>query len=189
MSGWPTPSAVNGDKTDNDGLEKRVHILPADCAALEMDSSAVIAPDDKSGTLTINAKGTAGTAIWVRGYEYLAGTAPQTVEDLETNANSFLKWDVLLVGPFDLNNSNCTALVIPFTVDTSTTNLYFVTDGVAKSNPLILFCPSNIVVNCGQPVQFAPALYAGCGDVKIDFNRRPTLSSRWRYPGDRDRHG
>src|SRR4030095_6941866 len=53
----------NGDKTDNDRLERRLNILPADCAVLNMDSTAIIAPDDKSGTITVNAKGTAGTAI------------------------------------------------------------------------------------------------------------------------------
>ena len=165
----------NGDKTDNDGIEKRINIYPADCASLEMDSTAVIAPDEKSGTITVNSIGTAGTAIWLRGYEYISATPPGSVQDLETNANSLLKWDILLVGPFNLNNSNCTALVIPFTVETSTTNLYFVTDGIAKSNPLILYCPSNVVANCGEPIQFAPVLYAGCGDVKIEYN--PPLNS------------
>lgn len=160
----------NGDRTDNDGLERRVRIYPADCASLDMDSTAVIAPDDKSGTISVNAKGTAGTAIWLRGYEYLAGGAPESVQDLETNANSFLKWDILLVGPFDLNNSNCTALVIPFTIETSTTNLYFITDGIAKSNPLLLYCPTNLVVNCGEPIAYAPVQFAGCGDVQIEFN-------------------
>jgi hypothetical protein len=101
---------------------------------------------------------------------------PEGVEDLETNPNSFLKWDILLVGPFDLNVSNCTALLIPFTVETSTTNLYFVTDGVAKSYPLVLYCPSNIVVNCGEPVVYAPASFSGCGDVKIEYNPLPNTT-------------
>jgi hypothetical protein len=166
----------NGDKTDNDALEKRVRIYPADCAALEMESTAAIAPDDKSGTIVVSAKATAGTAIWLRGYEYLDTLAPQNVNDLETNANSFLKWDILLVGPFDLTSSNCNALVIPFTLETSTTNLYFVTDGIAKSNPLILYCPSNIVVSCGEQVAYAPALFAGCGDVKIEYNPPPNTA-------------
>ncbi|MDD5141076.1 MAG: HYR domain-containing protein [Verrucomicrobiales bacterium] len=160
----------NGDKTDNAALDKLVKVNPADCAALEMDSSATIAPDGKSGILVVNTKATAGTAILLRGYEYTSPTPPESADDLETNENSSLKWFVLMVGPFDLNSSNCNALVIPFTVETSITNLYFVNDGEAKSLPLEIECPANIVVTCGQPVVYQPVMYAGCGDIQVDYS-------------------
>ncbi len=168
-----TTVGSNGDKTDNEALERRVQVRPADCAVLEMESAAAIAPDEKSGSILVNARATAGTALWLRGYEYTDPTPPQSVEDLETNPNSVLKWDVLMVGPFDLSFSNCTQLTVPFTIDTSISNLYFVTDGVAKSNPLLVVCPSNIVVNCGEPVAYGPVLFAGCGDVRTEFNPPP----------------
>jgi len=125
-------AGANPDKTDNAALDKLIKLPGADCANLEMDSTSTIAPDGKSGILVVNTKATAGTAILLRGYEY-TGPLPETVEELETNEDSSLKWYVLMVGPFDLNSSNCNALIIPFTVETSITNLYFVSDGEAKS--------------------------------------------------------
>jgi hypothetical protein len=164
-----TTLGSNGDKTDNSELEQLVNITPSECANVTMESSAAIGPDDKSGTITVNADATPGTAIWLRGFEYLGPTPPKNVQDLETNANSFLKWSILLVGPFDLNTSNCNAVIIPFTVQTSTTNLYFVTDGVAKSTPLSIQTPSDITVTCGQPVVYGPVYYSGCGDVTVSY--------------------
>jgi len=158
----------NGDKTDNAALDKLIKLPGADCANLEMDSTSTIAPDGKSGILVVNTKATAGTAILLRGYEY-TGPLPETVEELETNEDSSLKWYVLMVGPFDLNSSNCNALIIPFTVETSITNLYFVSDGEAKSLPLEITCPPNIVVTCGQPVVYQSVIYSGCGDVTVDY--------------------
>ncbi len=151
-----TTVGSNGDTTDNEELESRVNIVPADCATLEMTSSAVIAPDDKSGTITINANGTAGTAVWSRGFVLPEGHILPPDDPATTNINETLeylksagslKWDVLLVGPFDLTTNNCTAVTIPFTVETNASqNLYFVTDGVAKSLPLIITCPPSFSV-------------------------------------------
>src|SRR5205085_1413393 len=65
-----TTLGSNGDKTDNSTLDKRVKINPSDCAFLDMESAANIAPDGKSGMLTVNTKATGGTALLLRGYEY-----------------------------------------------------------------------------------------------------------------------
>jgi hypothetical protein len=168
----------DGDSTDNPELEARVTIVAADCAALEMTSSAVIAPGDKSGIITVNAKATFGTALWLRGYEIVGGQVPPT-DDPDTPVDEFkefvkamgsLKWDVLLTGPFDLSETNCTAMNVPFTVETSTTNLYFITDAVAKSLPLLIVCPTNMMVDCAEPVVYAPVQVAGCGDITVTFN-------------------
>jgi hypothetical protein len=167
---WSANTAgSNGDKTDNSSVDKLINLTPSECAFLQMDSSAVVSPDGKSGVLTINTAATGGTAILLRGFEYSGPNPPQSIDDLETNQNSKLKWDVLLVGPFDLNTSNCNAVTIPFTIDTSVSNLYFVSDGEAKSLPLQIFCPSNVVVACGQPVVYPTVYYSGCGDAQVSF--------------------
>lgn len=172
-----TTVGSDGDSTDNADLDG--FIVPADCASLEMATTAVIAPDDKSGSITMSALGTAGTAVRTRGFEILNGQLPPE-DDPETSVDEFkeflkengsLRWDVLLIGPFDLNVTNCTALTIPFTVQTSTTNLYFVTDGAAKSLPLVIVCPNDVVVDCDeQPVEYPPVQYAGCGDITITYD-------------------
>lgn len=170
----------NGDSTDNAELEARVHIIPADCASLQMESSAVVDLQHKSGTITVNTKGTAGTAIWLRGFELLGGQAlpednpdtegiDETLEFLKTHGA--VKWDVLYVGPFDLNTLNCNAVKIPFTFETNPENLYFVSDGVAKSLPLVIQCPPSKEVNCDQqPVVYDPVQFAGCGGITTEYN-------------------
>ena len=179
----------NGDTTDNPPLESRVTINPSDCAALEMTSSANIAPDQKSGTITVNAKGTAGTAIWLRGFEFTGDFSelPENVDptyDEDGNITDYgdrfleflkthgsLKWDVLLVGPFDLNTATCSALTIPFTIDTDPSHLYFVSDGVAKSLPLEIYCPDAVEVKCDeQPVVYPQVQVAGCGNITVDYD-------------------
>ena len=160
---------ANGDTTDNADIEGRVTIVPADCAQLEMDSTGEISQDGMSGVITVNANATAGTGLLLRGYEYTNGV-PASLDDL-TNHSS-LKFDVLLVGPFDLNKSNCTALVIPFTTQTGHTNMYFVSDGVAKSNPLTVGCAANpVVFGCADPVVYpVPQISGGCGGAQYTYS-------------------
>jgi len=183
----------DGDSTDNEELESRVKITAAECAAAQMSSSAVIAPDDKSGTITMNINATAGTAVWSRGFEFLGDPSQlpnddpdtegnETIEFLKTNVLSSLKWDVLLIGPLNLNAENCNAVTIPFTVETSVSNnLYYVTDAVAKSLPLVIECPADIVVDCQQPVTFPETvLVGGCGNITVAFN--PPYPEGGSYP-------
>ncbi len=165
----------DGDSTDSSEFPG-VQINPADCASLEMTSSSVIAPDDKSGTITVQAIATAGTGLRVRGYEAL-GALPEDDPNTDVNetlaflkANGSLKWDIILLGPFNLNTNNCNALVIPFTIETGTTNLYFATDGVAKSLPLVITCPPSFSVGCEQSFVYPPVQFAGCGDVTLTYS-------------------
>jgi hypothetical protein len=164
---------VGGDSTDNKYIDKLIKLNPSDCASVELDSSADIAPDGKSGHLKVNTKATPGTAVLLRGYEYKDPTPPSTVDELETNANSDLKWNMLMVGPFDLNDSNCNAVNIQFTLETSVSNLYFVVDGEAKSLPLALYCPTNVTAYCGDTITYPPAYYSACGDVNVKYNPVP----------------
>jgi len=160
----------NGDKTDNSDLDKVIHINPSDCASVEIDSSGTNSPDGKSGLITVNTSATSGTAILLRGYEYDTPNPPETVEELETNPNSSLKWYILMAGPFNLNVSNCNAIVIPFTLDTSISNLYFIADAEANSLPIALVCPTNMTATCGQTVIYPPAFYSACGDVTVNYS-------------------
>jgi hypothetical protein len=158
----------NGDSTDDGPIDQLINLKPSDCASVDMDSTANFSPDGQSGLVIVNTTATPGAAILLRGYEFTDGTVPQSEDDF-TNANCVLKWSILLVGPFDLNVSNCNAVVIPFTVETSVTNLYFVTDGEAKSKPLQIVCPPDVVVGCGQAVVYPTIYYSACGDVQYSF--------------------
>lgn len=165
-----TTAGSNGDKTDNEEIEGRVNIVPADCAFLTMESSADLASNGVSGTITINATATEGTALLLRGFEY-PGELPPPASTEDLVANGSLKWDVLLVGPFELNQANCKALVIPFTIPIGGSNLYFVTDGVAKSKPITLVCPENVAYGCAETVVYpTPQITGGCGDVTFSYD-------------------
>jgi hypothetical protein len=167
-----TTLASNGDKTDNKEIQGRVFITPSDCAFLDIDSSAIISPDGHSGTITVNATATAGAAMLLRGFEYHGDVPPESIDDLKTNG--VLKWDILMVGPFDLNKSNCNALVVPFTVDAGASNLYFVADGAAVTRPLTITCAGDVEFGCFLPdtalAYPAPVITAGCGTVTVSFN-------------------
>lgn len=164
-----TTSGFQGDGTDNTNIESRVTIIPYDCPTLGMDSTGILSPDGLSGSITVNAFGTPGTGLLLRGYEDTNGT-PADINDLINHSS--LKFDVLLVGPFDLNTSNCTALVIPFTTQTGNQNLYFVADGVAKSNPFLITCSASpVVIGACAPVTYpAPQITGGCGKVQYTFD-------------------
>jgi len=185
----------DGDSTDHTELESRITITAADCASLEMSSSVVYDdPSETSGTMIIQAKATAGAALWTRGIQY-AGVLPENIQPLydedgnmidgdgniivsgtftdafkeELKANGQLKWDVLYVGPFDLSDE-CSAIKIPFNT-TNKANLYFLTDGVAKGLPLVIECPNDIPVECGTPVQYPQIVWVGgCGPIAVAFN-------------------
>lgn len=181
-----TTIGSDGDSTDEPELESRITIHASDCAALEMETAAIIDETNKSGTITVNVIGTAGTAIWLRGFELLGGQVPPE-DDPNTTTNEFieflkangsLKWDVLNVGPLNQNTNDCSALKIPFSYETHITNLYSVSQGVAKSLPLVVECPSDIVVDCQQPVTYPETvLVGGCGNITISFDPPPLTNS------------
>ena len=166
---WSIQAFVTGGATaDNPELEGRINVTPADCAEVAMDSTAMFT-DAYSGQITVNAFATTGAAIWLRGFEFMSGGDPGSLEDLKEHGE--LRFDVLLVGPFDLNSDNCTALTIPFTTQTGHENLFFVVDTVAKSNPFEITCPSDVVYACGDPVVYPTVeVSGGCGNITVVYD-------------------
>ena len=171
----------DGDDTGNDELDHRITITATDCASLTMQSSSEIDTTKKTGTLTINVTGTAGTAIWMRGYELKdpAFQTPDPDNELTEDVNEFveylklhgtLKWDVVNVGPMDQQTATCNALKIPFSYETFLTNLYAVSDGIAKSLPLVITCPVDKTITCGESYSYPAVSYAGCGNITVTFN-------------------
>ncbi len=181
-----TTIGSNGDKTDNVELESRVQISPSDCASLTMDSELVPSSfDGHSGTISVKTTGTAGTALWLRGFEYTGDPNLLPVDDPNTpenesieflKANGVLKFETLVVGPFEFGNAGRCDLVIPFTLNSGDTNtLFLASDGVAKSNPLKLICPADMMVACDQTVAYPDVGFTGgCGDVNVTYSPAST---------------
>lgn len=154
-------NAVNGATCDNPELEDLLNIIPANCAELEVKTSATFT-DALSGVIKVEATATDGAGIRVRGFESL--TQPQDLEELK--ANGQLRFDFSMSGPFRLVTDDCTALTIPFKTQSGHENLYFVVDTVALSVPMEIACPEDVVFGCGDPLVY-PDVYVlsgGCGD-------------------------
>jgi hypothetical protein len=180
----------SGDGTDNAELQQRLTIVPSDCASLTFDSvinqsPAEFAANGNSGTITVNAKATAGTALWLRGFEYTGSMAdvpldnPDTVENeaieyLKAHGSS--KFETLIAGPFEFGGpggSTC-PLIIPFSLSsTNLEHLVYATDGVTLSLPLVVFSPSNVVVKCDEPFSYPPVQFLGCGTITVSYVPAP----------------
>jgi hypothetical protein len=154
-------NAVGGATCDNHELEDLLNIIPANCAELEVTTSAVFT-DAFSGIIKVEAIATDGAGIRVRGFESL--TQPDNLDELK--ANGQLRFDYSLAGPFNLDDADCTALTIPFKTQSGHENLYFVVDTVALSVPLVISCPGDVVAQCGEPLVYPDVhvLSGGCGD-------------------------
>jgi hypothetical protein len=139
-------ATANGDKADAPAITDRVLITPGDCATLSMETIGDLSPDGQ-GTITVDAIATAGAAILLRGYEWQGQGLPQTIEEL--TGNSIVKFEILLQGPFNLQQANCNAVVIPFTT-TDKDRMFFVVDGVAESTPFTMTCPEDVVFGCEE---------------------------------------
>jgi hypothetical protein len=158
--------AFNGDTTDATNIDKRITVLPADCPILSMDSTSLLSNDGVSGTIFVDADASFGTALLLRGYEPTNNVPITNLDMLPTN--SVLKFDILLQGPFNLNTSNCTAIIIQFTTQTGSSNLWFVMDGEAKSNPMNIVCPQNVVtIPCSAGSYPALQVTGACGGVTV----------------------
>jgi hypothetical protein len=175
-----TTFAANGDKTDNPELETRIVVHGADCPSLTMDSTLI--PDSfngKSGAISVKTVGTAGTALWLRGFEVPPGTEipvddpntpnNETADFLKTHGA--VKFENLLAGPFEYGVNGKCELIIYFTLDgDSLDNLIMLTDGVAKSNEIELTCPEDQVVTCGQSYTYPlPQWKGGCGEITFTY--------------------
>ncbi len=178
--------AAIGDGADNLELQNRITVIPADCASLTFDSIINQTQEEfntngNSGTITVNAQATAGTALWLRGFEYtgavedLPADNPETVEN-ETikylKVHGVAKFETLILGPFEFGGATATCpLVVPFTLSSGNLeNLIFAADGVALSLPLVVVCPPDVVVKCDEPFTYPPVQYAGCGNITIAYS-------------------
>jgi hypothetical protein len=178
-------NSANGDGTDNLELQKRVTIIPVDCAALTFDSLINQSQDEfnnngNSGTITVNATATGGTALWLRGFEFTGSMNDVPADDPDTVENESIeylkvhgvvKFETLVLGPFQFGGSNACPLIVPFTLSSSNLeSLVFAADGVALSLPLVIDCPPDVVVNCDESFAYPPVQYAGCGDITITYD-------------------
>ena len=175
-----TTFAAAGDGTDNRELETRLIIKPANCASLTMDTEIDLAAFNANGhssTIKVTTTGTPGTALWLRGFEYTGDQSLLPPDDPDTVPNETIeylkihgtwKFETLIEGPFDFNptNGGC-PLLIPFTLATTNLeNLIFAADGVAKTFPFTVTCPSDVTFNCGEAVKFPAAeVNGGCGQI------------------------
>jgi hypothetical protein len=184
---WGTTGAVwtaysyggAGDKTDNFELQNRVKIKPANCAELALDT-ALTSFNGTGGEITVRTFGTTGTALWLRGFEITPGmVVPE--DDLITPENEtteFLKefaelrFENLIIGPFEYGYNFKCELVIHFTLESGDiNNLAFVTDGVALSDPIKINCPESATVVCGDPYSYpVPSATGGCGTLTYSYS-------------------
>jgi hypothetical protein len=188
---WQAASkAAIGDGTDNAELQNRVTIIPADCASLTFDSiinqtQAEFNANGNSGTITVNAQATAGTALWLRGFEFTGSMEDVPVDNPDTLVNESIeylkihgvvKFETLVLGPFEFGGSNNCPLIVPFTLSSSNLeSLVFASDAVALSLPLVVVCPPSITVRCDESFSYPPVQYAGCGAINITYNPAPPV--------------
>lgn len=171
----------NGDKTDNLEIEQRVVVRPANCASLTMSSllpPGAFDPQTGLGAISVITKGTAGTALLLRGFEVPPGTVipvddPNTPNNETTDflkANGLLKFENLMVGPFEYGAA-C-PLTIYFALDNpDLNNFIFTTDGLAKSNPIQVTCPAPATVECGQAYHYPDlSVTGGCGNLIVTYS-------------------
>ena len=171
--------AVTGDGADNLELESRLNINPSPCASLVLDSiinQAAFNSNGHSSTIEVTTVGTAGTALWLRGFEYTGDQSLLPPDDPNTVPNETIeylkihgtwKFETLILGPFEFGTNGTCPLLIPFTLtSTNLENLIFAADGVAKSVPFTVTCPSDVSFKCGEAVKFPAAeVSGGCGQI------------------------
>jgi hypothetical protein len=172
-------SGSTGDSTDNVEIEKRVAIKPANCTLLTMDSQLrSFDPESGSGSFAVKTLGTAGTALLLRGFEVSdVNTIPQddpatpedeSIEYLKNNAA--LKFENLILGPFEYGFNGQCELIIHFTLNEPNLDNFIVTsDGVAKSNPITVTCPAPMTVQCGSQFVYPAVEVNTCREVTLTY--------------------
>jgi hypothetical protein len=166
-------------------LQTQVPIAGADCASVGFESQlnqsqTEFNANGNTGTITVIATASGGTALWLRGYEFDGSISNIPIADPNSVSNAaieFLKqngkllFNTLLVGPFDYGDgSNACPLVIPFAmVSSNLENFIFFADTAAISLPLVIQCPPDVTVKCSDPITYPTISYAGCA-VNISFN-------------------
>ncbi|HEX5221518.1 MAG TPA: HYR domain-containing protein [Verrucomicrobiae bacterium] len=181
LGGWQTRLfAAVGDGVDGSAeFEDRLQIEPATCAELTVDTvinQEVITETSISGTIQVITKGSGGTALWLRGFEYTGDPNLLPEDDPNTTANETIeylkvhgtwKFENLIAGPFDFGSNGGCPLLIPFTLNsTNIENLIIASDTMAKSVPFVISCPADVTFTCGQTVKFPAAqVTGGCGQI------------------------
>jgi hypothetical protein len=173
------------DSADNLELQNHVVIHAASCASLTMDSTQnSFDPNTGSGSIAVITTGTAGTALWLRGFEYTgdlsllppydpssAVNAP--VEYLKANG-AVWKFETLIVGPFQYTAS-C-PLIIFFNLDSKDTkNLIFVADSAAIGSQATVPVLPDVKGECPVTVSTAPTATTSCGVVVTGSTKDPLL--------------
>ena len=151
---------TGGATADNSELEKRLTVAPAECVSSTLGVEAKFTGAN-SGVVQVTGSSSAGTAIWVRTYEFPGGGTPANYDDLRLNGT--LRNELLAAGPFDTDDGTgtCNALRVPLNFDNQD-NLYLVVDTVAKSLPLVIVRPNDIVATCNDIFTYPPVGYFGC---------------------------
>lgn len=161
--------ATGGDRTDNEDIENSgLDIIPSPQASLNTESRLVLDPGGKSGRIIVDAVGTGGTAMMLRGYEWLEPGEPANLEDLKTRGKLKFQW--LQQGPFNFSADTCEPIVIAFKIETDIDHFYFVSDGLAASSPNQPPVPSATTVPLASSVVATLAVtddYTPVADVKI----------------------
>jgi len=145
-----------------------------------MVTSNVYDPVTGSGTIIVKTKATAGTALWLRGFEYTGDPAIVPIDNPNTVPNETIeffklhgvwKFETIVLGPYDLSGENgACALLVPYNVK-DLNNLYVTTDGLGKSIPLTITCPTEpVVFTCSGPADYPVTTTGGCGNVTLSFS-------------------
>lgn len=175
-------SSYNGDSTDNAEIDRRTVIQPTSCPSLEMETQLTPTSfDGKNGTISVTAKGSAGTALLLTGFEVDDVNAipvddPNTTDKNETmdwlRANAKLRFENFMIGPFEYGSSGKCELVIPFSLEIGDLEKFVVTsDGVAKSSPIQVACPAPQVLECGDEYDYPTATgTGGCGQLTFAYD-------------------
>ena len=188
-----------GDSTDDPELEQRFTVIPVKCASLEVSTVQESFDENSgSGTIAVTATATAGTALLLRGYEYMGDPSDVPADDPETPENEAVEYlkshDAVLLfenaflgpgqyGGGTLENPRC-ALIIPFTLEhKDTSHFYFAVNGVAKTLPFQVICPPDTTIRCDGKTLDGTMVYSypdvtfngGCGTVNLTYS--PSVGS------------
>ncbi len=185
-----------GDSADNEEIESRANIVAANCVA-EIKMEAFFTPGDfpheyydpntqetkngidfdpetKSGSITVNSKGTPGTGLLMIGWEWFGdpsgipdtfpteidGVTYHSIQDFFQKNGGDKKFESLVLGRHEYGSGGKCSLVIPYTLEGGDVNKLFIQwYGVAKSAELVVNCPpyteqSPLVVECGQEFSY-----------------------------------
>jgi hypothetical protein len=132
--------ASGGDRTDNEAIENLITVIPQSFAFLSMNTS-ITDPDGPGLLLHVNGVATGGTALLLRGFEWL-GDEPPTEDELETweqqteNINIIFTQLVVGQGVNDPTVPDGRGSAYSFTIPIPdlSEDFFLVTDGFATSD-------------------------------------------------------